>query len=137
MSSLGIGRTAFTMSGAAAAAAMALVPLIIADTPSDSTFLVAGAASSIAAVAAFALWPRWRWSRLKERISGRLHAHEVRMLLGAPSRIVETFPGDVTECWIYPPQAHLAGEPIGVGLAVDFDGSGKTHTLRRLKGRPS
>jgi hypothetical protein len=88
------------------------------------------------AASAFALWPHWKWARLKARFPARLHAADVRVLLGSPSRIIEAFPGPVTECWTYPPETKLEGKPIGVELVVDFDADGAVHTLRRLRRRP-
>ncbi|NLS00090.1 hypothetical protein HGP17_24965 [Rhizobium sp. P38BS-XIX] len=131
---LGIGRMNFTLIAATIAAVLAIC-LLLTGLSVGLTVFIAMAAFLVAAVLAFILWPRWRWSRLQERFPEHLHMQDVRKLLGAPPQAIETFPGDVVECWIYPPRSLLAGEPIGVGMAFDFDAKGRVLSMRRQRGR--
>lgn len=127
---LGVGRMSFTVTTAAIAAIVAIC-LMLTGLSVALTASIAIGACLITAIVAFTLWPRWRWSRLQERLPEQLHMQDVRKLLGAPPQAIETFPGDVVECWIYPPRSLLAGEPIGVGMAFDFDAKGHVLAMRR------
>ncbi|WP_420139277.1 DUF3601 domain-containing protein [Sphingomonas sp.] len=122
----------------AAAGVLILLPIAAIGAAAVPGLLLAWAWSVVAAgvagwFVAGKIWAKRRLQEVRGTFPPGIDAAAVARWIGAPRQDLDLFPGDIMRRMIYPPETILAGVPLGIMLAFDFDSRDRLVSVEPLR----